>query len=139
VVPAEYVSRVTLREMWQKLRKMSSCWHYDRFMSMPLQRCFFLSCARRKVWDRNTSSQMSHSLTDFTRMGQGFIKILETWQFGLSFNIIKQVLRFFFENFKSLKRRGWKYQKLSMLYIEFSYFNQKIVIYLQEYYEHYLD
>jgi hypothetical protein len=25
------------------------------------------------------------------KIGRGFIKILETWQFGLSFNIIRQV------------------------------------------------
>jgi hypothetical protein len=27
----------------------------------------------------------------FTYIGRGFIKILETWQFGLSFNIIRHV------------------------------------------------
>jgi hypothetical protein len=34
---------------------------------------------------------MSLSLSDLKQIGRGFIKILETWQFGLSFNIIRQV------------------------------------------------
>jgi transposase len=43
----------------------------------------------------NFQRSVSHSMSDLKKTGRGFIKILETMQFGLSFNIIRRVFSCF--------------------------------------------
>jgi hypothetical protein len=55
------------------------------------------------TWAVEFINLVGHFLSDLKKIGRGFIKILETWQFGLSFNIIRHVF-FCFGQKKNLCR-----------------------------------
>jgi hypothetical protein len=47
--------------------------------------------ALRTIQPTSSDSERGSFSEESDKIGQGFIKILETWQFGLSFNIIRHV------------------------------------------------
>jgi hypothetical protein len=82
------------------------------------------------------------------KIGRGFIKILETWQFGISFNIIRHVFfvlakKIFCRFYEFLKNSGLhKNRKITLLTVNNAFFNRvswlrtffKVIWWLFDYY-----
>jgi hypothetical protein len=62
----------------------------------------------------------------FEKIGRGFIKILETWQFGLSFFDLakKKNLSLFYEFLKNFGLAQKKNRKITLLAVNNAFFNR---------------